>query len=185
MGILSTIGACCFLFSIRECREKEPDSDVEEEDYGEEAGYGEEAEGEAEEHVTDKVAENFVAKIVLVGAKGVGKTLLWSRYSRGIIPKINIPTKSQSDEIFEAKDVVIDENTIKLLIWDTSGRPDEKENIYELLKEKNGVFVMYDKNSTESYEIAKLWVTNAKAKMGANIAIMLLANKSDVSEDKR
>lgn len=188
ISILTLIGVCCFVFSLNECNNKEPDSDAEEEyDYGDEEGEEAEEgeEGEGEEPIPTEVGEDFVAKIVIVGAKGVGKTLLWSRYSRGLIPKINIPTKSQSDDIFESKDVPLDDKEIKLLLWDTSGRPDEKDNIYELFKEKNGVVVMYDMQNPESYEIAKEWVADAKSKMRENIAITLLGNKSDVSEDKR
>ena len=97
IGILTLIGICCLVFSANECMNKEPDSDAEEE-YGEE-DYGEEApEGEVEQDEetaeANEVAEDFVAKVVVVGAKGVGKTVLWSRYTRGLIPKINIPTKS-------------------------------------------------------------------------------------------
>ena len=187
ISILTCIGVCCFVFSINECNNKEPDSDAEDEEYGEEDYGAEEGEGEGEEEaqMATEVAEDFVARIVIVGAKGVGKTLLWSRYSRGLIPKINIPTKSQSDDIFESKDVPIDDKEVKLLLWDTSGRPDEKDNIYDLFKEKNGVVVIYDMQNEESYEIAKQWVADAKSKMRSNIAITLLGNKNDVAENKR
>ena len=67
---------------------------------------------------------NFVAKVVLVGAKGAGKTLLWSRYMRGLIPNPNIPTKSQDEAHFESRDLKIDEHDVKLMVWDTSGRPE-------------------------------------------------------------
>lgn len=122
----------------------------------------------------------------MVGAQGVGKTLLWSRYTRGLIPKINIPTKSQDENMFESKDVDVDKKgiEIKLLLWDTSGRPSEKENICELFNEKNGVMVIYDVNNSDSFEVAKEWVKSAKAKMRENIAIMLIGNKTDVA-DKR
>lgn len=70
-----------------------------------------------------QIRDEFVGKIILVGAKGVGKTLLWSRYSRGTIPNPNIPTKTQSKQKFESRDVEIDGKEIKLLIWDTSGQP--------------------------------------------------------------
>ena len=191
IGILTAIGICCFIFSLNECNNKEPDSDAEEEEYGDE--YGEEqAEGEGEgegEGETDaiptEVADDFVARLVMVGAKGVGKTLLWSRYTRGLIPKINVPTKSQSEDFFESKDVAIDDKEIKLLLWDTSGRPEQKNDICDLFKEKNGVIVMYDITKSETFETAKEWVKSAKSKMRENIAIMLIGNKNDCSEDKR
>ena len=187
ISILTLIGVCCFIFSLNECNNKEPDSDAEEEvDYGEEVeGEGEEGEEEGGDPMATEVAEDFVARIVMVGAKCVGKTLLWSRYSRGLIPKINIPTKSQSEDIFESKDVPLDGKEIKLLLWDTSGRPDEKENIYDLLKEKNGVIVMFDMQNKESYDIAKQWVADAKSRMRNNIAIYLLGNKCEIDASKR
>jgi len=52
-----------------------------------------------------------VAKIVLVGARDVGKTLIWSRYTRGLIPKVNMPTKSQSEDMFESKDVEMERDS--------------------------------------------------------------------------
>ena len=122
---MTGIGICCFVFSANECWNKEPDSDAEDEEYGEEEAPEEEVPEVANE-IDEEVdlAEDFVAKIVLVGEKGVGKTLLWSRYTRGLIPKINIPTKSQSEDMFESKDVLIkkDAKETKLLLWDTSGR---------------------------------------------------------------
>lgn len=45
IGVLTSIGICCFIFSLNECNNKEPDSDLEEygeEDYGEEEAEDEE-----------------------------------------------------------------------------------------------------------------------------------------------
>lgn len=144
IAILAGIGLCCFLFAIQELfNNKEPDSDAEDEE--EEDGETEAAD-EGEEPA---LADDFVAKIVIVGASGSGKTLFWSRYTRGLVPKVNIPTKDQDDDRFESKDVMVDEagsKEIKLLLWDTSGQKEQKDNIVDLLKNngKNGVIVMYD-----------------------------------------
>ena len=70
-----------------------------------------------------ELLSNFVAKTVIVGSNKVGKTLLWSRYTRGLIPNPNIPTKKQSEEMFESRDLVIKDKDVKLLLWDTSGLP--------------------------------------------------------------
>jgi GTPase SAR1 family protein len=99
------------------CNNKEPDSDAEDEEEEEETEAADEGEEPA-------LADDFVAKIVIVGASGSGKTLLWSRYTRGLVPKVNIPTKDQDEDRFESKDVMVDESgskEIKLLLWDTSG----------------------------------------------------------------
>ena len=58
--------------------------------------------------------------------------------------------------MFESKDVQInkdkeDVKEIKLLFWDTSGRPDQKSNICELFEDKNGVIVMYDVTKPETF----------------------------------
>lgn len=44
---------------------------------------------------------------------------------------------------------------------------------------------MYDIMNEKSYESAKEWVKIAKGKMRDNIAILLVGNKNDCSDDKR
>ena len=53
--------------------------------------------------------------------------------------------------------MIINGKEIKLMLWDTSGRPDQKENVLDLMTkiEKNAVMVMYDVCNSESYETAK------------------------------
>jgi len=124
ISILTFIGLCCFICALPElCANKEPDSDAEEEEEGEEEEKTEATDAGEE----PEMADNFVAKIVIVGASGTGKTLLWSRYTRGLVPKVNIPTKDQEEDSFESKDVQIDDKSkkeVKLQLWDTSGQPE-------------------------------------------------------------
>ena len=116
VGFLCLIGILCCFLAYKEFRRVDiinTDDEAENEETAEENSEGDMAEHE--------VLSNFVAKTIIVGSKGVGKTLLWSRYTRGLIPNPNIPTKKQSEDIFESKDLVIKENDVKLLVWDTSG----------------------------------------------------------------
>jgi GTPase SAR1 family protein len=43
---------------------------------------------------------------------------------------------------------------------------------------------MYDVMNPKSYETAKDWVETAKSATKDNIAILLVSNKNDISEDK-
>lgn len=90
--------------------------------------------------------------------------------------------------MFESKDVLLDkevvDHEVKLLLWDTSGNDDQKENICDMLAEKNGVIVMFDANKAETYETAQQWVSKVKEKLG-DVAILLVSNKTDVDASKR
>ena len=90
VGFLVLIGIIMFIFAYREWTRRVHTTDSADEGEEIEEASSENSEGEIAEH---EVLSNFVAKTIIVGSKGVGKTLLWSRYTRGIIPSPNIPTK--------------------------------------------------------------------------------------------
>jgi len=48
---------------------------------------------------------------------------------------------------------------------------------------KNGIIVMYDVMNPQSYNTAMDWVKTAKS-VRDNIAILMVANKDDIPEDK-
>ena len=107
---------------------------------------------------------------------------------RGLIPNPNIPTKSQDEAHFESRDLKIDEHDVKLMVWDTSGRPEQKSSVIELMKNKNSVMAIFDVTNAESFDTAKEWIATARANMEEKIGIILIGNKTDIAakcEDKR
>ena len=51
-----------------------------------------------------------------------------------------------------------------------------------MMKDKNSVIIMYDVTNVETYEDAKLWLTDVRKAMDIEPGIMLLGNKVDIAK---
>jgi len=121
---------------------------------------------------------DYLFKIVLIGDSAVGKSNLLARFTKGTF---NTDSKSTIGVEFATKNVVVDGKTVKAQIWDTAGQERYRAITSAYYRGAVGALVVYDITSQQSYDNVERWLTELKDHADANIKVMLVGNKSDLT----
>ncbi len=81
------------------------------------------------------------------------------------------------------KEEKIDDKTIRVKIWDTAGQEQFKSLTRNFYKNSHGVLICYDVTNRKSFEKIKEWVDSIADNASANIKIVLVGNKIDLTRD--
>ena len=122
-------------------------------------------------------------KILLIGDSKVGKTCLISRYAIGVFNEDYISTIGFDNR---QKEEIINNEKVLVRIFDTAGQERFKSITANYLRNAEGVILVYDLTSTESFESLKFWIESIKNNLGNDepIPIIIIGNKIDL-EDAR
>ncbi|GBM14279.1 Ras-like GTP-binding protein RYL2 [Araneus ventricosus] len=116
------------------------------------------------------------AKVVILGAQGVGKTSFIHRYVGHIFEQHTSPTIGAS---FFSIRIRIDDKDLELLIWDTAGQERFRSMAPMYYRNANATILMYDITSYSSFESMKEWVTELKVRLEEPIIMCVVGNKLD------
>ena len=122
-------------------------------------------------------------KLVVIGDSGVGKTNFIFQFTEGRFSSIHVATVG-----FDYKSKIIklpkSKKNVKLQIWDTAGQERYMSVNKNLFQKVQGIILMYDLTSRESFEHINYWLNLVKHTTSSK-TVMLVANKLDIEEDKR
>ena len=139
---------------------------TEEESVGNNSGYSSQSDSSFE--------HNNRVKIAFVGDTGVGKTQIISRIN-------NYPFNGNYNGIdFRFKEIIFKGHTIKLQMWDTSGKEKYKEIIPSYVRNSSIVFLIYDVSVKSSFDNIPNWITFIRSI--ENNTLVLCGNKIDLAE---
>eukprot|EP00918_Siedleckia_nematoides_P023806 GHVU01051373.1.p1 GENE.GHVU01051373.1~~GHVU01051373.1.p1 ORF type:complete len:197 (-),score=21.89 GHVU01051373.1:724-1314(-) len=119
-------------------------------------------------------------KLVVIGDGECGKTCLLMVFARGVFPGRYSPT------VFETyvENVVIDDVTIALSLWDTAGQEDWNKLRPLSYPNTDVILVCFSVDNRDSlYHVEEVWVPEVKHHC-PDIPIILIGNKTDLREDK-
>jgi len=126
-------------------------------------------------------------KVLSMGSGGSGKSCLIKRFCEERFVSKYIATIGVD---YGVKPVNIDGMDVRVNFWDLSGHQEFFEIRNEFYKDTQGIILVYDSSSRESFEELDSWLSEA-AKYGANpreVPVCLCATKTDkraeVSEDE-
>ena len=122
---------------------------------------------------------DLIAKIIIVGDSGVGKTKILKAFIDGTF---NEKSESTLGVEFQAKYLEYDGIRVRAQIWDTAGQERFKSVTSSYFKGAKGAFVVYDVTSQQSFENAGHWYEELKHAVTSDINIMLIGNKADLEE---
>ncbi len=113
----------------------------------------------------------------MFGSSFVGKTSLLLRF---IKDTFTADLKKTIGSNFLIKDLIIEGNDIRLLIWDIAGQTafQKLRSIY--FKGSNGALGVYDVTEPQSLLKIPGWVSSIKKSVKKNIPMILLGNKIDL-----
>ena len=117
-------------------------------------------------------------QFLLLGDTEVGKTCLINRYTNGVFREEYISTVGID---FYTKPEEINNKTVQVKIWDTVGQERFRALTPSFLRNAEGVVIVFDVTSQESFDNVKGWINSVKSNIGENvIPIIIVGNKIDM-----
>ncbi|KAL6996491.1 Complex III subunit 3, variant 2 [Sarracenia purpurea var. burkii] len=121
------------------------------------------------------------AKLVLLGDMGTGKTSLVLRFVKGQFFEHQEPTIGAA---FFTQILSLSEATVKFDVWDTAGQERYHSLAPMYYRGAAAAIVVYDISSMDTFVRAKKWVEELKKQGNKNLVMALVANKSDLEQDR-
>ena len=117
-----------------------------------------------------------VAKIGMVGDSQVGKTSICYTFIG-----VEFSTESQQTigaEKFDKKIILKNKKEVKIVLWDTAGGNRFRSAVFRIIKNVQGIILVFDFRKRESFENINLWLKQVNEELD-NPFFILFGNKSD------
>ncbi|OMJ75803.1 hypothetical protein SteCoe_24984 [Stentor coeruleus] len=123
---------------------------------------------------------SYTAKLLLIGDTYVGKTCIIFRFVKN-----SFSLTQQTPGIdMEVKTIDIDNDKVKLQIWDTVGHAQFQTVTQIYYNGANGVIFVYDCTDEKSFSNIKEWVGKIDSLVNDDVAKVLIGNKCDNIDKK-
>ena len=129
------------------------------------------------------MSEDCVYKVLLLGDTTVGKTCFLTKYTDKTFQDAHISTIGL-DYRLKSMNLKSGKN-LKLQIWDTAGQDRFRAITKNYYKGANGIILIYDVTSLQTYENIKTWVNQIKEEAPQNVVIFIAGNKIDMEEERK
>jgi Ras-related protein Rab-1A len=123
---------------------------------------------------------DYLFKILLIGDSGVGKTAMLSKFVDEEFIHNHISTIGVD---FKIKTIDLDNNIIKLQIWDTVGQERFRTITSSYYRGTHGVFIIFDLTDLDSYNNIAKWLDEIYQNC-IGVQIFIIGTKADL-HDKR
>ena len=120
-------------------------------------------------------------KIIVIGDSGVGKSCLTTQAVRNNFEEFYTATIGFEFLTFNMR---INNNVLKLQIWDTCGQEVYKSLITNFYRNSSLALILYAINNMDSFKHAETWLNELKAQANPNVKIFLVGNKSDLEDER-
>ncbi|KAK1163908.1 ras-related protein Rab-37-like isoform X1 [Acipenser oxyrinchus oxyrinchus] len=120
--------------------------------------------------------------VMLLGDSAVGKTCLLVRFKDGAFLAGSFIATVGID--FRNKVVAVDSVKVKLQIWDTAGQERFRSVTHAYYRDAQALLLLYDITSRSSFDNIRAWLTEIHEYAQQDVVIMLLGNKSDMSNER-
>ena len=121
--------------------------------------------------------------ILLLGDSTVGNTSFIDRYCGKGFNNNSLATMGIESRV---KDIVKNNNSIKLCIYDTAGQERYRKIVNNYYKGADGIILMYDVSNIDSFNAIRIWIESIKLNLEIqNIGFIEVENKCDLSEEEK
>ena len=121
-------------------------------------------------------------KFITLGNSKVGKSSYILRYTEN---QFSIHISSTVGIDYKFKNEIIDGESIKVYIFDTSGQERFRSISYNMLKNANGVLLFFDITDRESFTSITEWFESIYQHQPKNFPIVLIGNKIDKNDERQ
>ncbi|XP_077911531.1 ras-related protein Rab-44 isoform X8 [Halichoerus grypus] len=125
---------------------------------------------------------DYLFHVIFLGDSNVGKTsflhlLHQSSFATGLTATVGVD--------FRVKTLLVDNKCFVLQLWDTAGQERYHSMTRQLLRKADGVVLMYDITSQESFTHVRYWLDCLQESGPDGVVILLLGNKMDCEEERQ
>ncbi|ANB14055.1 Rab family GTPase SEC4 [Sugiyamaella lignohabitans] len=124
---------------------------------------------------------DLLIKLLLIGDSGVGKSCLLLRFCDDQFTPSFITTIGID---FKIRTINLDDKRVKLQVWDTAGQERFKTITTAYYRGAMGILLVYDVCNEKSFENIRSWYSNVEQHASENVVLILVGNKSDMSEKR-
>lgn len=118
-------------------------------------------------------------KLIIVGDSGVGKSCLTIKAIKNYFEDLYAPTIGFEFLSFNIK---LNEQTIKLQIWDTCGQEAYRSLINSFYRNASLAIIVYSIDNKNSFENLETWLNEIKTQSNPDIKIIVIGNKVDLED---
>ncbi|KAK0391138.1 hypothetical protein NLU13_0640 [Sarocladium strictum] len=120
------------------------------------------------------------AKIVVLGAQGVGKTSLVMRYCKGAFNPAQV-TSTVGASFMTKRVVDSDSDTVvRLQIWDTAGQERFRSISRLYYRGANACILCYSITDAKSFEDMGVWLTELRRNLPSDVVLHVVGTKADI-----
>ncbi|CAJ0952469.1 unnamed protein product, partial [Mesorhabditis belari] len=125
-----------------------------------------------------------IFKVVFVGDSAVGKTCFLHRFCHNRFKPLFNATIGVD---FTVKTIQLKDRLIAVQLWDTAGQERFRSITKQYFRKADGVVLMYDVTSEQSFLHVRNWIDSVRAGVDDNVVMCLVGNKVDLfaSEQQR
>ncbi|MFX1261274.1 MAG: Rab family GTPase [Promethearchaeota archaeon] len=116
-----------------------------------------------------------IYKMVLIGEGGVGKTSITVRYTED---RFDEQMKMTIGVNFASKEVVLDDGSVRLMLWDLGGQPRFRDVVSGYFKGARVALAVYDANRYFSLERLTDWISRVREN-APDCQLIFVGNKID------
>ena len=124
---------------------------------------------------------DYLLKFIVIGDSSVGKSNIISKYKENKFDEKGQPSIGVQ---FIAKNVVIENTTFRLQVWDTAGQESFRSMTRIYYKNSSCAFIVYDITEKESFNHVESWISECKKIAPETVLLVLIGNKSDLNESR-
>lgn len=121
-------------------------------------------------------------KLVFLGDQGVGKTSIITRFMYDNFDK-NYQATIGID--FLSKTMYLEDRTVRLQLWDTAGQERFRSLIPSYIRDSSVAVIVYDITNRASFLNTTKWIEDVRNERGNDVIIILVGNKTDLSEKRQ
>ena len=120
-------------------------------------------------------------RILTLGNHNVGKSCFIIRYTEEKFQESYLMTVGFD---IKMKDIVLKDKKYTIALIDTAGQERFKSIAYNVIKNADGIILMYDITKQASYDSISEWMKNIREVQPKDFPIVLLGNKIDLEEKR-
>jgi Ras-related protein Rab-8A len=131
--------------------------------------------------MSNKCDEFCLAKVVIIGDSGVGKTNLMTKYCEGIFKESYVATIGVD---FKLKDILVGDLRMRLQIWDTAGQERFRNITQAYFKGARGIILAFDLTCPDSFANLAAWTRQVDTTANDALVRLLVGTKLDLIKQR-